>query len=254
MSEKILDIKNLSVAYGEKIILRDVNFSVNRGEIFVIVGESGSGKSTILKAIDGILENGGKIIGGQIFFNGQDITNISVAERKKISGESIGMIFQNSGAAFCPVRTIGEQIFESVRTHKNFSRTEFFERAKNIMKNIRLDENILSEYPFKLSGGMAQRAGILSAMILEPKILLADEPTSALDAVTQFDVVEELLKLKISIVLVTHNIGVAFKMADKILVLKNGEVVELGTREEIFKSPKNIYTKELINSVARLNL
>ena len=122
------------------------------------------------------------------------------------------------------------------------------------MKNIRLDENILSEYPFKLSGGMAQRAGILSAMILEPKILLADEPTSALDAVTQFDVVEELLKLKISIVLVTHNIGVAFKMADKILVLKNGEVVELGTREEIFKSPKNIYTKELINSVARLNL
>ena len=118
MSEKILDIKNLSVAYGEKIILRDVNFSVNRGEIFVIVGESGSGKSTILKAIDGILENGGKIIGGQIFFNGQDITNISVAERKKISGESIGMIFQNSGAAFCPVRTIGEQIFESVRTQK----------------------------------------------------------------------------------------------------------------------------------------
>ncbi|MBR6012351.1 MAG: ABC transporter ATP-binding protein [Selenomonadaceae bacterium] len=255
MTENILTLEKISVAYGEKKILHDINFSVKCGEILAVVGESGSGKSTILKAVDGLLGKGGKITDGKIFFSGREITNLSDDERRKISSAEIGMIFQNAGASFCPIRTIGEQIFESVVAHKNWTKKEFLNRAKIIMKNINLDENILNEFPFKLSGGMAQRAGILAAMILEPKILLADEPTSSLDAITQIGVVKELLKLRerhgISIILVTHHMGAAWYMADKILIMKNGRAVEFGTKEKIFNSPQEIYTKELIKAVPR---
>ncbi|MBQ9487838.1 MAG: ABC transporter ATP-binding protein [Selenomonadaceae bacterium] len=221
MTENILAVKNLRVSYGETEIVRDINFSVGRGEIFVIVGKSGGGKSTILKSVAGLLS--GTKVSGQIFFDGRDITNLRADERRKIAGAEIAMIFQNAGASFCPIRTIGAQIFESVTAHKDWTHEEFLRRAKAIAKNINLDENVLDEYPFKLSGGMAQRAGILAAMILEPKLILADEPTSALDAVTQFSVVKELMNLRknygVSIVMVTHNLNVAKYMADEIYTL-----------------------------------
>ena len=252
VSENILTIEALVVAYGKKRVVHEVNFSVKRGEILIIAGESGSGKSTILKAIGGLLGKGGAIIGGQIFFDGKEITNLPDGERRKISGDLIGMIFQNAGASFCPIRTIGTQIFESVLAHRAWSSKEFRKRAEDIMHKINLAPEVLDEYPFRLSGGMAQRAGILAATILEPKLLLADEPTSALDVVTQLGVVKELLKLrerqKISIVLVTHDLRVAKKMADKILIMKNGAAVEFGTREQIFNAPQEIYTQELLRA------
>lgn len=251
----ILSVKNLSVAYGKKNVVQNINFDLDDGKILTIVGESGSGKSTILKSVCGILESGGSVTDGEIFFDGKNITKISDDERRKISGEKISMIFQNSAASFCPIRKIGEQIFEIVQAHKNWTKKFFLERAKIIMKNINLDENVLNEYPFRLSGGMAQRAGILAAMILEPKLLLADEPTSALDAVTQVSVVKELLKLrtqkKISILLVTHNIGLAFYISDFILIMKSGKITEYGTKEKIFYSPQENYTKELIEAVPK---
>ena len=220
--ENILTVKNLRVSYGEKNIVSDINFSVKRGEIFIILGKSGGGKSTILKSIAGLLNNNAKIY-GEILFYGRNILKISADERRKLAGESISMIFQNSGASFCPIRTIGAQIFESVAAHKNWTREEFLQRAEAIAQNINLDKNILNEYPFKLSGGMAQRAGILAAMILEPKLILADEPTSALDVVTQFSVIKELMNLRkkygVSIVMVTHNLNVAKYMADEIYTL-----------------------------------
>ena len=223
MTEKILAVKNLSISYGEKEILHNISFSVAQGKIFVIVGQSGLGKSTILKAVAGIL-GAGKITGGQIFFNGKEITNLQGEERRKIAGAGIGYIFQNATASFCPVRTIGAQIYESVQAHKNWSRAEFVTRAKNIMQNINLAEKVLDEYPFRLSGGMGQRAGILAAMILEPQILLADEPTSALDPETQSSVIEEFLNLRarygVSIVMVTHNLQVANYIADEIFQLQ----------------------------------
>ena len=250
--EEILSVKNISVAYGKKIIVRGVNFSVKRGEILIIAGESGSGKSTILKAIGGLLEKGGAIVDGKIFFDGREITFLSDKRRRKISGEAIGFIFQNAGASFCPIRTIGEQIFESVRAHRDWDKKFFLGRAKDLMTKINLEPKILEEYPFKLSGGMAQRAGILAAAILEPKLLLADEPTSALDIVNQAGVVKELLKLrerqKISIVMVTHDLRIAKFMADKILIIKNGLTVEFGTREKIFNAPEKIYTQELLKA------
>jgi len=218
----ILSVKNLSISYGEKNIVKNINFDLNSGEILAIVGESGSGKSTILKAIAGILDDKAKIT-GEIFFEGREIIKIDENERKKLAGESISMIFQNSAASFCPILTIGEQIYESVKSHKNCSYGEFLIKARKIITNINLDESILNEYPFKLSGGMAQRAGILAAMILEPKLILADEPTSALDTVTQFKVVKELLKInsiyKNSIIIVTHNLKLAKYMTDKIFVM-----------------------------------
>lgn len=249
MEEKILSVKNLSVSYGEKKIIHDVNFSVRRGEILLIVGESGSGKSTILKSIDGLLSVGGKA-SGEIFFDGRDITNLDGDERRKISGASIAMIFQNAGASFCPIRTIGAQIFESVEAHKDWTRENFLERAKKILSELNLDENILDEYPFKLSGGMAQRAGILAAMILEPKLILADEPTSALDVITQVGVVKELLRIRadygVAIVMVTHQLEIARRLADKVLIMRHGLPVEFGTKEEIFTAPKESYTRQLI--------
>ena len=247
----ILRVENLCV--GE--ILHGVSFTVKRGEILVIAGESGSGKSTILKAIGGLLDKKFSI-GGQIFFDGREITFLSDGQRRKLSGESIGMIFQNAGASFCPIRTIGEQIFESVRAHRDWDKKFFRERAFELMQKINLAPEVLDEYSFRLSGGMAQRAGILAATILEPKLLLADEPTSALDAVTQVSVVKELLKLRerlgVSIVMVTHHMGVAWRMADKILIMRQGQAVEFGTREQIFNEPREIYTQELIRAVPKL--
>ena len=247
----MLQVKNLCIAYGEKNIVHGVNFSVGGGEILVIVGESGSGKSTILKAIGGILD-GGKITGGQIFFNGTNITNLENSARRKLAGAEIGYIFQNATASFCPIRKIGEQIFEAVQAHKNWNFDEFLSRAKIIMQNINLEETALEKYPFQLSGGMGQRAGILAAMILQPKILLADEPTSALDPETQASVVKEFLNLRerygVSIVMVTHNLEVAKYIADKILILRNGKVIEFGTAEEIFNSPQENYTRELLSA------
>ena len=229
MSE-ILTVEDLSIAYGKKRVVSDVSFKIERGEILIIVGESGSGKSTVLKAIGGLLGRNGEIIGGRIFFDGKDITKLSDSERRKISGDSIGYIFQNAGASFCPIRTIGEQIFESVRAHRDWDKKFFRERAIELMKKINLEPATLDEYPFRLSGGMAQRAGILAATILEPKLLLADEPTSALDVVTQIGVVKELLnlreRLKISIIMVTHDLKIARRMADKILIMRHGEAVQ----------------------------
>lgn len=247
-----MTVEDLRVAYGEKEILRGVSFSVERGEILIIAGESGSGKSTILKSIGGLLGKGGKIIDGQIFFDGKDITNLPDDERRKLSGAEIGFIFQNAGASFCPIRKIGEQIFEGVRAHRDWDKKNFRERAIELMRKINLAPEVLEEYPFRLSGGMAQRAGILAATILEPKLLLADEPTSALDVVTQAEVVKELLKLrerqKISIVLVTHDLKIARRMADKILIMRQGAAVEFGTREQLFNAPREFYTQELIKA------
>ena len=247
----LLSVNDLIVTCGDKKILRGVNFSVERGEILVIAGESGSGKSTILKAIGGLLEKKFSVR-GQIFFDGRDITHLADSERRKLAGDSIGMIFQNAGASFCPIRTIGDQIFESVRAHRDWDKKFFRDHAIELMRKINLDTATLDEYPFRLSGGMAQRAGILAATILEPKLLLADEPTSALDVVTQAEVVKELLNLrgreKISIVLVTHDLKIARRMADKILIMRHGSAIEFGTREQIFSAPQTLCTRELIKA------
>ena len=250
----LLAVRNLTVSYGEKQAVRGVNFCLHRGEILVLAGESGSGKSTILRAVMGILDTG--VCAGEILWEGTDVLQLSKDARRNLAGEEIAMVFQNAGASFCPVRTIGSQLYESVCAHRAWSYAEFRERAEALMVQMQLPRMVLDGYPFRLSGGMAQRAGIAAAMLLQPKLILADEPTSALDALTQVRVAKELMALRrrtgVAMLLVTHHMGLAYYMADRILVLRRGEMVEQGAREEIFRHPKEAYTKELIAAVPRL--
>lgn len=250
----LLAVRNLAVSYGEKQAVRGVNFCLHRGEILVLAGESGSGKSTILRAVMGILDAG--FCAGEILWEGTDVLQLAKDARRKLAGEEIAMVFQNAGASFCPVRTIGSQLYESVCAHRAWSYDEFRERAEALMAQMQLPRMVLDGYPFRLSGGMAQRAGIAAAMLLQPKLILADEPTSALDALTQVRVAKELMALRrrtgVAMLLVTHHMGLAYYMADRILVLRRGETVEQGAREEIFRHPKEAYTKELIAAVPRL--
>ena len=250
----LLAVRNLAISYGEKQAVRGVNFCLHRGEILVLAGESGSGKSTILRAVMGILDAG--VCAGEILWEGMDVLRLAKDARRKLAGEEIAMVFQNAGASFCPVRTIGSQLYESVCAHRAWSYAEFRERAEALMVQMQLPRMVLDAYPFRLSGGMAQRAGIAAAMLLQPKLILADEPTSALDALTQVRVAKELMALRrrtgVAMLLVTHHMGLAYHMADRILVLRRGEMVEQGAREEIFRHPKEAYTKELIAAVPRL--
>lgn len=250
----LLAVRNLTVSYGEKQAVRGVNFCLHRGEILVLAGESGSGKSTILRAVMGILDAG--FCAGEILWEGTDVLQLAKDARRKLAGEEIAMVFQNAGASFCPVRTIGSQLYESVCAHRAWSYDEFRERAEALMVQMQLPRMVLDGYPFRLSGGMAQRAGIAAAMLLQPELILADEPTSALDALTQVRVAKELMALRrrtgVAMLLVTHHMGLAYYMADRILVLRRGETVEQGAREEIFRHPKEAYTKELIAAVPRL--
>lgn len=250
----LLAVRNLAISYGEKQAVRGVNFCLHRGEILVLAGESGSGKSTILRAVMGILD--ASVCTGEILWEGTDVLQLAKDARRNLAGEEIAMVFQNAGTSFCPVRTIGSQLYESVCAHRAWSYAEFRERAEALMVQMQLPRAVLDEYPFRLSGGMAQRAGIAAAMLLQPKLILADEPTSALDALTQVRVAKELMALRrrtgVAMLLVTHHMGLAYYMADRILVLRRGETVEQGAREEIFRHPKEAYTKELIAAVPRL--
>ena len=252
----MLDVQQLSIAWEGQEVVHDVNFSLNEGSVLVIVGESGSGKSTILKALLGLPSEEREVTGGRILLDGKDVLALSAEKRRKLAGSVLSMIFQDAGASFCPVRRIGDELFDSVRSCNDWTQAELQEHARPLLRKLHLQEDVLDLYPFELSGGMAQRVGILSALLMQPRVLLADEPTSALDNVAQVQVVRELLALckenGTALILVTHHMGVAYYMADEILVMQKGCIVEQGTREEIFRAPKSSYTKELIAAVPRI--
>lgn len=258
MDTDLLRCENMTVCYGEKRIVSDIHFSLNPGEILGVVGESGSGKSTILRALLGILKPGGRITDGTIVFRQRNLPELSEKEMRKIRGREIGMIFQDSGASLCPIRTIGAQMYESMSAHRKITKKETAHSALEIFERLGLEdgERILRSYPFMLSGGMNQRVGIAMAMLHRPPLLLADEPTSALDTVTQKQTVEEMLALReiydTAIILVTHNIGVVEAMADKVLVLHEGRQEEYGPAAQVLRCPQAEYTKELLAAVPRL--
>lgn len=255
----LLDVQHVEVCYNGNAVVQDVSFQVEAGEILGIVGESGSGKSTVIRAAMGLLGSGGAVTKGSLYYKGQNVIDAGPDEIRRMRGPAMGMIFQNTGASLCPIRSIGDQLYESVRQHEKASRQEVRERALALFDRMRLDdgERILNSYPFELSGGMNQRVGIMMAMILKPALLFADEPTSALDVTVQAQVVKEMMKMRdlcgTGMVVVTHNIGMAEHMADRIAVMHQGRLVEYGETEEIIRHPKEAYTKKLIGSVLRLN-
>ena len=255
---ELLHYDHVEISYNGVPAVRDISFSVGEGEILGIVGESGCGKSTLIRAAMSLLGNTGLVTRGDIFYKGKNLPDLSYAEVRKLNGPELGMIFQNAGSSFCPIRTVGAQLYESMTEHKAAGRQDFGRQALELFAKLGFEDGqrILESYPFELSGGMQQRVGIAAAMLMNPKVLFADEPTSALDVSVQKQVVEEMLLVRrnfgTSIVLVTHNIGVIGAMADKVLVMRGGEMVEYGEKEQVLRDPKEAYTKRLMSAVPRL--
>mgnify|MGYP000099524859 CR=1 FL=1 len=239
----MLKIKNLTIQYGNKEpVVKDFNLSIKKGEIIGIVGESGSGKTTIIKSIAGALSYNSKILSGSIILDNEELLDNNGEILKKNRGKNIAMIFQDCRNTLNPIRKIGSQYVEYIQYHSNCSKEEARKKAESMLAKMKLPdpENVMRSYPHQLSGGMCQRIGIAMAMTFNPKILLADEPTSALDA------------YETSIIIVTHNLGVASYMSDNIIVMKDGDVIEKGKSEQILSSPSSNYTKLLLNSVPGL--
>lgn len=232
--------------------------TLKKGEIASIVGESGSGKTTVIRAVLGLLPGGGKVTEGDILFEGKSLLKNTAEEWRNLRGTDMSMIFQDSGAMLNPIRKIGSVFVEYIRTHEKISRKAAWEKGREMLDRMRLpsSDNIMKSYPFQLSGGMRQRVGIAMAMTFQPKLLLADEPTSALDVTTQAQIVRQMIELReewgTSIIMVTHNLGVAAYMSDQILVMKEGQIADTGSRDQILKGGRSIYTQELLEAVPSL--
>lgn len=253
--ESLLKLEHVTICYNGEPVVHDVDLELNKGEILGVVGESGSGKSTIIKAIMGLLGNEGMVTEGDIWYKGKNVVDMPEKELRTLLGPEIAMIFQDSGAALCPIRTVGDQIYESMREHERISRKECAERAVRMMAKIGLKdgERVLQSYPFELSGGMNQRVGICISMLQNPSLLLADEPTSALDVTIQKQIMELLEDLKekkgLSFIFICHNLALVQMFCDRVLVLYEGKVVESGIPDDIINEPKEEYTRRLVDAV-----
>lgn len=257
--EKNLIVDRLTVTYGEKLAVDGVSFSLSPGKIYVIVGESGSGKSTLLRTIGGLLTKEGKIVSGDIWMGEQNLIQLSEKEWCEVHGNKMGYIFQNPEQSLSPLAKIGKQFVECQNMHAKTagkkSKKEILEDAEELLKELRFEnpQRVLKSYPFELSGGMCQRVAIALAIMNQPSLLLADEPTSALDVASQDMTIETLLALRkktdLSILLVTHNMEVARRLADEIGVMYQGRIIKSGLPEEIWNDPKEDYTKKLIAAI-----
>ncbi len=255
----LLQVRDLGIAYGKgDPVVRHVSFDLDAGQVLAIVGESGSGKTTVIRAIQHVLPGGGHIAEGQVILNGEDTQKQTAEMHRSLCGTDVSMIFQDSGAMMNPIRTIGRQYRDFLAVHGLTDEKEAHDRMISMLEMVRLPdpEQVLKSYTYELSGGMRQRVGIAMAMSFHPKLLLADEPTSALDVTTQATIVKEMMEVRknmnIAIIIVTHNMGVAAYMADNIMVMKNGEVVEYGKAEEVIYHPKTDYVKMLLAAVPSL--
>ncbi len=255
----MLEIKDLKIQYGDNPpVLEHFDLSMKRGEIIGIVGESGSGKTTAIRAVLGALPSGGRISGGSIVLDGKDVSEFSLAEWRELRGTKVSMIFQDCGGSLNPIRKIGSQYVEYICTHSSMSKDEAKARALQMLQNMRLPdaENIMNSYPHQLSGGMRQRVGIAMAMTFEPELLLADEPTSALDVTIQAQVVRQMMALRkdynTSIIIVTHNLGVAAYMSDQLIVMQHGRIMDSGRTEDVVNNPTSDYTRKLLEAVPEM--
>lgn len=252
----LLKITDLEISYDSRVTVTDANIELEKGEILSIVGESGSGKTTVIRAIMGCLPGNGCVSGGDIIFDGKSLLANTQEQWRQMCGTEVSMIFQDSGNMINPIRRIGEQFVAYILTHApQTSRQDAYQLAIKMLDDVRLPnpDNVMRSYPFELSGGMRQRVGIAMAMTFSPKLLLADEPTSALDVTTQAQIIRQIVDVRneynAAVIVVTHNLGVASYMANKIVVMQNGRIVESGLREEVIGNPQHEYTRELLAAV-----
>ena len=258
----ILQVKDLNINFqvheGLVQAVRGVSFDLRKGETVAIVGESGSGKSVTIKSIMGILPGNAIIESGEILYDGMDLTKVDEEDFHKIRGNRIGLIFQDPLSALNPIMKVGKQITEVLRLSKKLSKQEAEERAIELMEAVGIPDakRRFNQYPFQFSGGMRQRVVIAIALASEPEILICDEPTTALDVTVQAKILEEINKIKeernLSVIFITHDLGVVANMADRVNVMYAGKIVETGTSEEIFFEPAHPYTWALLSSMPDL--
>jgi len=262
--EPLLRVDDLRVAFateGEPVQAVDgVSFELAAGEVLAIVGESGSGKSVTAQTLVGLTRSPNAHIGGSVRLGGEELIGAGESELRRVRGERVGMVFQDPMSSFNPVYRIGAQVVEAIRAHRpQASRADARERAVELLGSVGLPdpERQVDRYPFELSGGMRQRAMIAMALMLEPEILIADEPTTALDVTIQAQILELLRRLNrergLATILITHDFGVVAEMADRVLVMHEGRIVERGDLDRVFYSPQDPYTRRLLDAVVRLD-
>ncbi len=261
MSEKLLEVRDLrTYFYTTKGIVKAVDgisFTLNKGEVLGLAGESGCGKSTTAYSIIRLVPPPGRIVGGKIIFEGQDILSLDKEEfRRKIRWKKISMIFQGAMNALNPVYTIGDQLAEVFMIHEGLTKREAMPHVYKLLQMVGIDPKRARSYPHELSGGMKQRVMIAMALALRPPLVIADEPTTALDVVVQAQIMNLLKKLqrehKISIILITHDLSLIAEIADKVAIMYAGKIVEYGTAEQVYLNPQHPYTKALLRSIPRL--
>lgn len=259
--KKILEIEKLYVEYRkdeERIkAVNGISFYVKEGECLGIVGETGAGKTTTALSILNLISlPQGEILDGKILFKNKNIRNLKEIEIRKIRGKEISMIFQDPMTSLNPVLTIGEQIIEVIMSHENITKKEALKKAEEALKLVEISKERMWEYPHQFSGGMKQRVVIAMALVCNPKLLIADEPTTALDVTIQaqvLDLMQELKeKLNMSMILITHDLGVVGQMCERVAIMYAGEIIEMGELEKIYKNPKHPYTIGLFNSIPSL--
>ena len=262
-AEKVLQIKDLYITFntfsGKVHAVRGVNFDLHKGETLAIVGESGSGKSVTNKTIMGILSKNANIESGEVLYNGHDLTKFNDKQFTKIRGSEISMIFQDPMSSLDPVMKIGKQITEAMLVKDNISKDDAKKKAIKLMGAVGIPEpeKRFNQYPFQFSGGMRQRIVIAIALACDPDILICDEPTTALDVTIQaqiLDLIKEIQEERnISVIFITHDLGVVANVADRVAVMYAGKIVETGTVDEIFYEPKHPYTWSLLASMPDLD-
>jgi oligopeptide/dipeptide ABC transporter ATP-binding protein len=261
--DNILEIKNLGTHFftraGVVKAVDDVSFAIERGSTVALVGESGSGKSVTSLSIMRLVQPPGKIVAGQILFNDKDLVKAGNEEMRKLRGSEIAMIFQDPMTSLNPVYTVGDQIAEAIKLHQNLPKKQAWAKAVEMMQRVKIPdaERRASDYPHQLSGGMRQRVVIAMALSCNPELLIADEPTTALDVTIQAEILDLLRGLKddfdLSMLLITHDLGVVAETADRVAVMYAGRIVEEAPVHDIFHQPKHPYTEGLLRSVPRLS-
>ena len=259
----ILQVRDLYVSFrteqGMARVIDGVSFDVNEGEVLGIAGESGSGKTVTLLAVMGLITDPNAVISGSIKYRGRELVGLKPADMRRLRGREIAMIFQDPMTALTPVYTIGWQIAEQIRTHQSVSKKQAWTRAIDLLAevNIPKPEEAVHRYPHQLSGGMRQRAVIAMALSCNPALLVADEPTTALDVTVQAQILDLLRKLQQShgsaIIFITHDLGVMAELADRIMIMYAGRIVERAARAEVFAAPRHPYTRALLDSIPPLD-
>lgn len=265
MTNKLLEVKDLNTHFftvdGVVPAVDGVSFTVSKGETLGIVGESGSGKSVTARSIMRLVPNPpGKIVYGSIEFNGEDLISKKEKEMREIRGGKIGMIFQDPMTSLNPLFTIGNQMIEAIMIHQKIGKKEALEKAVEALRMVGIPspESRINNYPHNMSGGMRQRVMIAMALSCNPELLIADEPTTALDVTIQAQILDLIKDMKkkfnMSVIIITHDLGVVADMADKIIVMYAGKMMEYGTTLDLFDNPLHPYTKGLLDSIPTLDM